>query len=217
MDYVVVGHGLSPVNKGWGSLIDRAGVVVRMWNWHWQQSYPGDYGEKYSYGFYEINATEMSRFNSHNKRSPARGWVATALHSNVGKKRYLGNLPFPTQVVDSGDWEAEGRALGGMGLKGRLVLSRGVRAACWCMTDRMEPGDRLILVGFDNARVGAALPIDAGFPAAYVADPATFPFRTYTGGTTKYSNHDYAVEGRVLGSIATLNRLDMRYAEDLWK
>jgi hypothetical protein len=32
----VIGHGRSPVGRGWGSRIDACDLVVRMWDNHWQ-------------------------------------------------------------------------------------------------------------------------------------------------------------------------------------
>lgn len=210
---VIVGHGLSPKGKGWGAKIDNCDTVVRMWNWHWQNKF--DYGTKYDYGFFEINSAEMARYHRHNVCKPARGWVATTLHSNVGRKEYTGEFPFPTEIVSSEEWEAEGRRLGGMGLKGRLVLSRGVRAAAWALY-WLPKGHRLVLVGFDNVYKQRALPITEGYPPEFVDCPACFPFRDYTGGGTKYGNHDYAVEGPLLRAIAAKREVTLLHAQDLW-
>lgn len=210
---VVIGHGRSPEGKGWGPNIDAADIVIRMWNWDWQDKQ--DYGERYDYGFYEISSTEMARFQKHNCRKPLRSWIATELHSNVGHKRYTGQLPLPTVVVSTASWELEGKILGGVGLKGRLVLTRGCRAACWAL-DGPAKGQSLILVGFDNVRAGLGLPIAEGFPRAYVEAPGCFPFRDYVGGVRRYGNHDFGVEKPLLNSKAFLQNVKLRFAEDVW-
>ena len=214
-DIVVVGHGKSPAGKGWGRNIDEHTMVIRMWNCHWQNTV--DYGNRYDVGFFEINSSEMQRFNTHKTRIPAV-WVATELHSNIEHKKYKGDLPGGTEVVDSKPWELLGMHLGGEGTKGRLVLSRGVRAACWAI-GRMQRGQTLVLVGFDNVRAGLGLSIAEGYHPAWVDCPAGFPFRDYEKnavGNTKYGNHDYAIEEPLLRALAKRRRVKLAYAEDIW-
>lgn len=212
---VVVGHGLTPKGKGWGCHIDACPIVVRMWNWHWQNV--TDYGTKYDIGFFEISAPEMKRFNAHNWKGdqPSISWIATELHSNVGHKKYTGTLPPAVKVYDTKPWEEQGIKLGGMGTKGRLVLTRGVRAALATISS-LPKGATLILVGFDNVRAGIGLTIEEGYPAEYVADPAAFPFRDYKGGVVKYGNHDYSCEAPLLELMAKRAQVNLIHAQDVW-
>jgi hypothetical protein len=185
-----------------------------MWNWYpWQNE--ADYGRKYDWGFYEISGTEMARFHKHNTIVPTYGWVATELHSNVGDKRYMGALPERTTVVDSMSWEQAGVKLGGMGLKRRLVLTRGVRAAAWAL-EQLSQGQQLVLVGFDNLRVGRGLPAEEGFPEAYRVFPGAFPISRYKGGMVKEGNHDFSVEGPLLHSLAVQAGVELVHAQDVW-
>lgn len=208
---VVIGHGRTPQGRKWGARIDAVPTVVRMWNWAWQD--PIDYGIKYTQGFYEINTTEMARFHRHNVRTPKDHWVATMLSSNVGPKKYEGPLPSPTVLASSVGWEATGRLLGGGGEKGRLVLTRGVRAACWAI---QQAPVMVILVGFDNVRCRTGLSIEHGFHPACVTHPSTFPFRDYVGGSPKYRNHDYSVEEDVLLMLAKKHDVVVHHAQDIW-
>lgn len=208
MTTVVVGHGSSPIGKKWGLKIDGCAIVIRMWNWHWQGVV--DYGWRYDYGFYEISPTEMARFKAHNVSYPVQGWLGSKL------KDYDGELPECTIIIDPARWEYAAIQLGGSGEHGkRLKLTRGVRAAAWAM-EHMRRGDTLVLVGFDNAREGRALSIAEGYPEAYVKHPATFPFRTYVGGGTKYSSHDYAVEGKFLQKLSELTKVKVVHAQEMW-
>lgn len=211
----IIGHGKSPINKVWGDRIDACDAVIRMWNWApWQQVRPWDYGKKYTYGFFEINNTEMSRFNRLNVETPALGWVANYMHSNIGKKTYQGTLPFPTQIFKTEWYDELGVKLGGMGEKGRLVLTRGTRAAAWAIA--ANKNDTVILVGFDNVKAGESLAIADGFPTEYINSSVCAPFRDYAGGLTKYSNHDYAVEGLLLRTLAFNRGTQLYFAEDVW-
>lgn len=216
MTMVIVGHGKTPQGKRWGKKIDNCSSVMRLWNWHWQDQ--EDYGERYDYGFFEISGTEMARFNFHNKKTPTRGWVATGLHTNTGKKFYTGKLPPKTALVNSRPWEQVGVMLGGKGTKGRLVLTRGVRAACWAI-EQLMPGQSLVLVGFDNVYAGKALSTKEGYHATFVECPAGFPFRDYDQvavGKTKYGNHDYQVEGPLLTLLADRAGVNLFHAQEVW-
>ena len=209
---VVVGHGLTPEGKGWGSKIDACDVVIRMWNWApWQNAH--DYGVRYDYGFYEISPTEMNRLYTHNCRTPKYGWVATRL-----RKPFEGELLPDTEVVDSSRWEREAMAMGGLGLKGNLILTRGVRMAAWAM-ERLSVGDRMVLVGFDNVYTGRTLSSKEGFPQVFIDCPAGYPMHRYDSAVqtaTKLGNHDYAVEGPFLAKVAARTGVDLVHAQDCW-
>lgn len=211
-DVAIIGHGLTPEGQGWGHCIDATPVVVRMWNYHWQNLL--DYGERYDFGFYEISPTEMARFYKHNCRTPARGWVATRL-----LKPYEGPLPENTTVCDASSWDDDGRRLGGLGMKGRLLLTRGVRAACWALTKFMSPGQSMVLVGFDNVYTGRTLSSKEGFPQSYIEFPAAYPMVRYDNAPhteTKSGNHDFAVEGPLLNLLAKRAGIKLDHAQDVW-
>lgn len=205
----IIGHGLTPVGKGWGNKIDSCNLVCRLWNWHWQGE--RDWGARYDWGFYEISPTEMARFHKHNVARPVTGWVGSKL------KPYEGNLPFPTEVIDPEHWEQLAvNKFGGSGAGGkRLKLTRGVRLAAWAI-ERSRKGDEVILVGFDNVVTGTALTPEEGYPEEYRKCPAGFPFRDYVGGGTKYRSHDYAVEGPVLKALAKARLVTLHHAQNIW-
>lgn len=212
-DIAIIGHGLTPKGRGWGHNIDDCYSVIRMWNYHWQNE--NDYGTAYDWGFLEISGTEMARFNTHNVRTPRLGWIATELPSNRGRKKYNGSLPGQLKLFDSNPWEAACRRLGDID-NGRVTLTRGVRAALAAM-ELSEPGDRMILVGFDNVKAGIGLSIEEGFPKEYVNCAAGFPFRDYTGGTTQYRNHYFALEEPLLLYFAKKYHIELVHAQDVWK
>lgn len=209
LEAVVVGHGLTPKDKGWGGKIDSADTVIRMWNWHWQNK--SDYGERYDVGFYEISPTEMKRFWKHNVKFPSNLWLASML------KEYDGLLPSGTTIVVHPErWESDAINLGGIGYKGkRLRLTRGVRAAAWII-EQLPRGSCVVLVGFDNLKVGIGLSPEEGFPLEYRECPAMFPFRTYVGGTRRYGSHDYGVEEPFLRQLAERRGVTIEHAQDIW-
>lgn len=209
MYIAVIGHGLSPIDRSWGFNIDTCNVIVRMWNWYpWQNEW--DYGLHYDVGFLEIHPGELSRFNSFNTRTPSRGWVGSKL------KPCTGPLPAPMDVIDPTNWEHTAIMLGGMGEKGKLRLTRGVRAAAYAIEYLATAGDTVVLVGFDNVYFGTGLPVPQAFPKEYLADPAAYALRDYVGGSTKYSNHDYAIERPFLNYLARANAVHLQFAQDIW-
>lgn len=209
MEWAIIGHGSSPTGRGWGRYIDACGKVVRMWNWHWQNLL--DYGEAYHVGFYELHPTEMARFHRYNQRTPQHHWLGVRSHH----KPYFEAPLSPTVEIDPHPWVSLGISLGGMGTKGRLVLTRGSTAAAWAV-EQAKPGDRVILVGFDNTKAGVALTKVDGFPNAYVESAGIFPFRNYKGGERRYSNHDYGVERPLLETLAERGNVELSFAEDIW-
>lgn len=207
--FVVVGHGRSPEGAGWGRLIDGADLVIRMWDWHWQPA--DDYGTRYDYGLIEIAPVLLERARQHGKRSPRLGWVGSQLYCG----RRAMTLPARTEVIDQKRWSRIGRAMGGIGATGRLEFTRGTIAALWTI-ERTEIGDAVILVGFDNVRRGASLPLEQAFCPAYRANEGSYPFDGYVGGVAKYGNHDYAIEWPLLKTWADLHRVSLDFAEDIW-
>lgn len=208
--YIVVGHGVTPMGQGWGHKIDSSYVVMRMWNWHWQNV--KDFGQRFDYGFYEISPTEMVRFHRHCVYTPSQHWVGSWLEA------YEGELPRGTRIINPSRWELAAVDMGGHGANGkRLRLTRGVRAALWLITQVMRKEDQLVLVGFDNVRASMGLPVEQAFPKDYLTCPAMFPLRDYVGGTPQYRSHDYTIEGPLLKKFAELNKVKVVHAQDIWK
>lgn len=203
MTTVVIGHGRTPGGKGWGPKIDEC-LVVRLWDNHWQD--PTDYGTRYDYGYMELSPKQFSRLKFYNQRTPDIGWIGGLL------KRSNYDLPPKTQVILTGEWTERGRRLGGVGETGKLKLTRGVQAACWAISQRP---DAVVLVGFDNVYTGEALTPEAGFPDAYRILPST-SWKNYKGGGTKYHNHDYIVEGKILQTLADDSGVILHHAQDIW-
>lgn len=209
--WVVIGHGSSPVGRFWGRRIDhQATYVVRLFNFEWQDRF--DYGERLDYGFIEIHPIEMRRFAASPMRQPRYGWFASR---NPQHKPYSGPLPPACEEFDPTDWQRVGSDLGGCGVKGRLRLTRGCLAAC-AVLSRLAAYDTLILVGFDNVRVGEALSIEEGYPAAYRAIVSEKDWKWYVAGESKQGNHDFAVEGKLLLHLAQQRSVMLCHAQDVW-
>jgi len=208
VSYVVIGHGRTPVGQGWGPKIDACDAVIRLWDWDWQDA--EDYGCKYDYGYFELSPRQLDRFHLHNKRTPTINWLGGWL-----KQRDY-PLPPNTIVVDPLPWVRLGLALGGIGTKGKLTFTRGVVAAAWAIDCLASAGDLIVLVGLDNVRAGKAISIEEGYPEAYLRTASIGPFKSYTGGVTKYANHDYAIEGPVLATLAKRKRVELAHAQDVW-
>lgn len=207
-DIAVIGHGRSPEGKGWGGRIN-ACTVIRMWDWCWQAR--DDYGSRYDYGLFEAHPAMMRTFYENNRADPDKGWVASALFAPERCR-----LPKNTQLVDQAPWNALGKRLGGKGQTGRLQFTRGTIATCWAIETLAKRGDRIVLVAFDNIRVGRALPLDEAFSKAYQANPGTFSFSSYLENATKYGNHDYAIELPVMRHLAARHGVEIAFAQDIW-
>lgn len=205
--FAIVGHARSPEGRGWGPLLDACGGVLRMWDSGWQNA--ADYGTRYDIGFLEIGHGLVEKAMRHRKRDPNRGWLASWLHGSSPR------LPKMTEVVDQREWTAVGRRFGGVGTTGRLEFTRGTVAACWAIS-RAEPGDEIVLVGFDNIRRGVTLDIDKAFCPEYRAHPGSFSFNGYKGGETKFGNHDYTVERPVMEFLAAERGVILSFAQDVW-
>lgn len=201
---VVVGHGLTPIGKGWGPRIDASDVVVRMWDNHWQNVQ--DYGTKYTVGYFELSPKQWTKFSTLNVNTPERGWVAGMLKPTPGVE-----LPLHTKCVSMGRWITRGQELGGVGATGRLKLTRGCAAAAWALETF---SGQLTLVGFDNVYYRAALPPKLGWPKGY--PHLSSPLKDYKGGGTKYHNHDYVNEGDLLWDLAARYGREIAHAQDIW-
>jgi hypothetical protein len=204
----IIGHGRSPEGKAWASLIDACDTVIRMWDCQWQD--PAVLGNRYDIGLYELHPTMMATFHENVRRNPRRGWVASLLKP-VARSQILPR----TQIVDQQRWNEIGIAMGGLGMTGRLQFTRGTIAACWAIEDA-EPGDRVILVGFDNIRRGVTLPLDQAFCPAYRGNPGSYSFEGYRAQRTKDGNHDFAIELPVMRRLAADHGVSVVFAEDVW-
>jgi hypothetical protein len=210
LDVVIVGHGKSPKGKGWGPKIDACGLVVRMWDWHWQN--PDDYGRKYDVGLFEIAPTLVNTFNQYNQHTPTLGYIGSLLW----RASLCKNMPRNTEIVNQEPWNQLGKKLGGIGKTGRLQFTRGGVAACWAIDRWAREGDRVILFGFDNIRLGKTLPVTQGFPEEYLDQPSTFTFRGYVPNQRRYGNHDFGIEWPVMQHLAEQRGVDLAFADDIW-
>lgn len=207
---VVVGHGKSPEGRGWGKQIDAADLVLRMWDWHWQSE--RDYGRKYTVGFYEASMAWMPNFWKHNRHEPTDGWIA----SFWGRGPKHCKTPDRTTFVDQTPWCNRAKAMGGHGLSAdRLNFTRGGIAACW-LIENSQPGDKVILVGFDNVRARVCLPIDEGYSETYRSQPSTFTFASYIPGGPRHSNHDFSIEYPFMKRLAEERGVEVVFADDVW-
>ena len=209
INIAIIGHGRTPERRAWGRKIDSCDVVIRMWDWHWQE--PRDYGKKYDIGILEIAPTLIRTFQLHNKHTPTIGWVGSALH-----RADICPLPDKTEVIDQSRWTDLGKRMGGLGATGKLEFTRGTIAACWAIEYAVQ-GDKIILVGFDNVKAGLALPVEEGFSPTYRAQPSTLSFRGYKENAVKYGNHDFSIEKEVLTHLAMMRNVSIAYADDAWK
>lgn len=197
MSIAVIGHGRSPEGRRWATKIDCCDVVIRMWDWHWQER--PDYGNEYDYGVFAILPVSMKAFLAENQRQPMRGWL--------GYRRGVvtDQLPDNTEIIEQ-TWRDEALALGGKGGAGKLNLTRGCAAACWAI-EKARPGERVILVGFDNAYAGCAAAIEDAFPPAYAEHydrmhPQWRRGGWYKPGSTKAGTHDLAIERPLMEALA---------------
>ena len=210
VDIVIVGHGKSPVGKGWGKKIDAADYVVRMWDWHWQN--PEDYGTKYDFGFFEIFPSMMADMARHNQHKPKIGWVGSKLFPISPPH----SLPRPCEIVDQDRWCQMGIKMGGLGATGKLKLTRGGICACWAI-EHAEKGDRITLVGYDNIHAGKTLPPKEGFPQEYLDAPSTYTFRGYVDNVQKYGNHDFGIELPLMHTLARKREVIVQFSQDVWQ
>jgi hypothetical protein len=205
----VIGHGLTPKGKGWGEKIDACNVVLRMWDWHWQNE--EDYGRKYDVGFFEIAPPLLKTFFKYNQSQPDLGYVGSVLwHANECQ------LPPRTEIITQDAWAAVGTRLGGHSKTGKLAFTRGTIAACWAVDRFANAGDVVILVGFDNVKLGKTLSPEAGFPEEYRKQPSTFTFSGYKSNERSYGNHDFGIEWPVLQYLAKEREVKIAFADDLW-
>lgn len=205
MHVVVVGHGKTPIGRGWGPKIDACDVVVRMWDNQWQNA--TDHGSKYDIGYFELSPKQYKKFADLNVNYPTQGWVVGMLKPTPGV-----TLPKNARLINMARWIERGKELGGLGATGRLKLTRGCVAACWALEN--FPG-QLTLVGFDNVFSKAALPREDGWPEGYPSLSSAFK-ADYLGTGTKYHNHDYVCEGDLLADLAVKWGRKIAHAQEIW-
>ena len=212
----VVGHGRSPEQRGWGSLIDDCDVVLRLWDWEWQDK--EDYGRKYDIGYYTANRFYIKKLTEFSLARPSVTWIGQVLvepnrrmdvHTIQGAK---------TKLFDDTGWLKIGTKLGGKGNNGRFILSRGACTACWA-AENIQDGSTLVLVGFDNVRAETVLPLDEAFPPAFRTNQGTISFSGYPteAGQTKEGPHDFAVEGKIIQAVAKKHCVEVVHAQDFWE
>lgn len=203
---VVVGHGRSPEGKGWGPRIDAARCVIRMWDWGWQDA--ADYGTRYDYGVIEIGTGLIEKAMKHKRSDPAKGWIASLLHGKPSR------LPPNSEIVDQKRWNDIGRRLGGAGATGRLQFTRGTIATCWAI--EQERWSEIVLVGFDVILAGKTLGTEKDFSPAYRKNPGTFSFSGWRANTSKFGNHDFKVERKVIATLAEEHGVRVNFAQEVW-
>lgn len=208
----IIGHGRSPEGRNWGSHIDACDLVVRMWNWSWQNRF--DYGTKYNYGLIEATPALIETFLKYNNRTPVDGWLASVLWASA---RCADKIPPRTETVNQQTWVEVGKEMGGVGQTGRLQLTRGTIAAMWAIA-RGGPGDTVVLVGFDNVQLGYCQSVEEGFPEGYRKSKGVFPFAGYanSAGHSKQGNHDFGIEWHLMKHYAIKNNVDLEYAQNIW-
>jgi len=212
----VIGHGRSPEGRGWGARIDQAATVIRMWNWHWQDS--RDYGAAYHIGLLETHRKVLKQWREHNRATPERGWIASKLECSFLD---MNMLPADCLVINQRQWtlSSDGRACHGRGTgpDGVWELTRGGIAACFAITHAPH-GATIVLVGFDIIRGGIALPVDGAFSPAYQASGGFWGLDGYAEGVTKEGNHDYQAERRLIELLAARKgACRVVFAQDEWR
>lgn len=215
MTIAVIGHGRSPEGQRWGSRIDACHTVIRMWDyWPWQRAC--DYGEKYSYGLFVLTPKGLQVFTQHNQQTPSKGWLAY-----LGKPT-SGKLPnhVPVEVIDPTSWVEQGQAMGGVGLSGKLTLTRGCVAAAWAIC--LAPyADKVVLVGFDNVLAMTNRPIEESFcPEYWRMFNGRFDNKldkAYPTGQPKTETHDMNIELPLLQKLARERGIPLEFAQEVWK
>lgn len=210
----VIGHGRSPEGKGWCRKIDKCETVVRMWDWTWQD--PADYGSRYTYGLFVMTPKGFRVFKESNDATPAVGWLA------YNGKFTPGPLPHPLEVLDTERWHAEVmKKLSGAGVMGKFTLTRGSAAACWAIERAgTEPKSEVILVGFDNVKLGYHQSKEESFNPVYwdlymsrFAPDREKVFPEYVSQT---NTHDLRVEFDYLNLLAFRHGVKLTMAVDKW-
>jgi hypothetical protein len=137
----IVGHGRSPIGRGWGAKIDACDTVVRFWDCDWQG--PDDYGTRFDVGVYTALPNEMAQRRRHGKMDAPVWWA----YDPRGTKPAVGTPIAPAPWIARMSFDELRRRAGR-----RLELSRGTAAACAAL-DWYWP-EEIILIGFDAVRDG---------------------------------------------------------------
>ena len=213
MDYAVIGHGRSPEGRGWGPKIDACGVVVRMWNWHWQK--PEDYGTRYDYGLLEVAPSETERFEQNNKHTPTLGWLLLTL-----RDAEQCTPPTPNEKIVATEWVKLARSMGGRGEEkhgGRLEFCRGTQAGCWAI-EHAAPGDRVILVGHDYVSLGRSQVVSEAISPEYMNSGGFWPYTEnfYRPNVRRFGWTDYGIEYPTMHRLATNLGVELVLAQAIW-
>lgn len=190
--FVVIGHGESAVDKGWGPQINKIPCVIRMWNGNKLRK--ADYGSKYDIGFYQISPkfNDIMRKKAKFIRKPKIGFVGSYLKGPTIK---FGNT---IEVLDQSDWCGRAFRMGARSENGPILLTRGTVAALWVITNA-QPGSKLRLVGFDN-----------------VLRQFATGGRYGTEEVTAWRYHDFSKERLLLEIMAKGNGVELIFIKGLW-
>lgn len=206
----IIGHGRSPEDKAWGTMINGCDVVVRMWDWTWQQY--NDYGDKYDYGLFTISPADIPVFWQRKGRPPAFGWLGYNLVPFSCK------LPMRTTKIDQARWIEFARRLGGASTTETLHLTRGTVAACWAIENL--DASSIVLVGFDNVYAGVHLPWQDAFSPeyseVYFGHKSINRSKKYPADQRQSVTHDMAIERPLLLNRAKLFGVELQFAQDVW-
>ncbi len=207
---VVVGHGRSPEGRAWGRSIDGADRVIRMWNWHWQM--PTDYGTRYDVGVLEAHAKIMRQWRQCNSHTPRDRWLVSVL----GKNRVARNLSFPRpfETVHQRRWLDDSMIIAHPPT-GFWEMTRGGVAACWAI-ETSRRGDVVVLIGFDNVRLGVNMQTDAAFSPAYQGSAGFWGVHDYTPGLSAEGNMDLRAEYAMYRRLADIHGVTVAFAQDVW-
>lgn len=213
-EVIVIGHGPSPTDRGWGERIDRADCVVRMFDCGWQK--PADYGVRYDVGVLTMRKRQAQWFGREATLRPTEWWA----YDQDGHG-YTVETEEPQTLLSVPEALSEARRLGGMGTAGFLTLTRGTAAACFAAS-QWRP-ERLVLVGFDEVRAGTfmAMAYPNDFHRQLMARPDAGLLRRRLAarrpGGHRSTGHDYAVEAAVILGACERVGAKMIWAEDCFE
>ena len=213
---VVVGSAPSPVGRGWGERIDAADMVVRLWDWHWQDA--ADYGSRCDAALLTTTPPYMARAAALVQRLP-RTWWAYDIHGHwslapPGEWRGL-----PVEVINVRGYATAAMRKGfhGTARRRKFDLTRGAAAAVWAMASR-RPAE-LVIVGMDgvlDARWAPARQRYAPGALAAFLPPGDRVSPTPDDGL-KTPSHDAAGERWAIDEAARRNGVAVLDAREVWR
>ncbi len=187
-EVVIIGHGASPVGKGYGKRIDNIDTVIRMHSCEAQN--PIDYGVRYDYGilpgpWYDKAAQEV-------KKLPEYGWLLYFLHNQKRIKRCPKHLH---RIPINSDEEGIFQMLGDMD----MPPTRGLCAIALAII-YLQP-DVIWLVGFDS--------LLSGICTQYHPTHNDRIAEEYIG-TSKNSRHDFNLERNKLLELSETYQIQIK-------